>query len=124
MPVVIGIIPARYASTRLPGKPLADIHGKSMIRRVYERCAEAGVFARIVVATDDERIAAAVRAFGGEAAMTSPAHPSGSDRAAEVAAGIEADIVVNVQGDEPFVAPAMLEEVTRPLVEDASLPMC
>jgi len=124
MPIVIGIIPARYASTRLPGKPLADILGKPMIQRVYERCAKSGTFSRLLVATDDERVAEVVRRFGGEAVMTSPDHKSGSDRIAEAARGIEADIVVNVQGDEPFVSPAMLDEATRPLLADPTLPMC
>jgi 3-deoxy-manno-octulosonate cytidylyltransferase (CMP-KDO synthetase) len=124
MSTVIGIIPARYSSTRLPGKPLADIGGKPMIQRVYERSLMAKIFQRVLVATDDERIVAAVRAFGGEAVMTSVDHPSGSDRIAEAASGIDADIIVNIQGDEPFVSPTMMEEVVAPLLADPDLPMC
>ena len=109
---VFGIIPARYASTRFPGKPLAQLAGRSMIEWVYRRASEA--FDTVAVATDDERIAAEVRRFGGRAVMTSPDHPSGTDRCAEALTllqdetGTKADIVVNVQGDEPFVDPALL----------------
>jgi 3-deoxy-manno-octulosonate cytidylyltransferase (CMP-KDO synthetase) len=120
----VGIIPARYHSTRLPGKPLVDIGGKPMIRRVYESAARAAVLDRVLVATDDERIRAAVQAFGGLAVMTSPDHVTGSDRIAEVARGLEADVVVNIQGDEPFISPTMLEEVVAPLLVDTELPMC
>ncbi|HOX11451.1 MAG TPA: 3-deoxy-manno-octulosonate cytidylyltransferase [Spirochaetia bacterium] len=120
---IVGVIPARYASTRLPGKPLADILGKPMIRRVYESAARARVLDRLLVATDDERIAMVVRAFGGEAVLTSPDHPSGSDRIAEAIRDVRADIVVNIQGDEPFVSPTMIEEAVRPLLEDPTLPM-
>jgi 3-deoxy-manno-octulosonate cytidylyltransferase (CMP-KDO synthetase) len=95
-----------------------------MIQRVYERSLKARIFKRVLVATDDERIAEAVRAFGGEAVMTSIDHPSGSDRIAEAAKGIEADIIVNIQGDEPFASPTMMEEVVAPLMDDPSLPMC
>lgn len=104
----IAIIPARYASTRFPGKPLADIQGKPMIQHVYERTAQ--IFAACCVATDDRRIADAVEGFGGCAVMTSPEHRSGTDRCAEAldryeaAAGTSFDAVINVQGDEPFIA--------------------
>jgi len=103
------IIPARYASTRFPGKPLARETGKYLIQHVYERAAEASCFARVIVATDDRRIAEAVEGFGGDVCMTRADHPSGTDRIAEVAAGLEADIVVNLQGDEPQIRPELLE---------------
>ena len=109
----IAIIPARYASTRFPGKPLALLGGKPVIRRVYEQVA--GVLDDAVVATDDERIYDAVRAFGGRVEMTSPDHRSGTDRCREAydRLGAEYDVVVNVQGDEPFIRPSQLEAVKR-----------
>lgn len=120
---VVAIVPARFASTRLPGKPLALIAGKPMVQHVYERaCAARGV-ERALVATDDDRIAAAVRAFGGEVALTRREHPSGTDRVAEVAAGLDADVVVNVQGDLPFLDPALVEAALAPLLADGGLPM-
>ena len=88
---IVGIIPARYGSSRLPGKPLSDIHGKTLIERVHARACSARSLDRVLVATDDERIAAAVRGFGGEVALTSPRHPSGTDRLAEAAGTIEAE---------------------------------
>ncbi len=108
----IAIIPARYASTRFPGKPLADIMGKPMIQRVYEQAAQ--VFDHIMVGTDDERISDAVRYFGGNAVMTSTSHKSGTDRCAEALIKAEShfsttfDVVVNLQGDEPFIHPIQL----------------
>ena len=109
----IAIIPARYASTRFPGKPLAEIKGKPMVQHVYEKCSE--VFEHVVVATDDERIADAVKAFNGKVIMTSPDHPSGTDRIAEAAQTLSSefnfDIVVNVQGDEPFIDPTQLKQI-------------
>lgn len=113
------IIPARYASSRFPGKPLAELAGKPMVVRVCERARESGA-ASVHVATDDERIAAAVRAAGHAALMTRADHLSGSDRIAEAAALLalgDGDIVVNVQGDEPLVAPALIERVARLLGE-------
>lgn len=105
----IGIIPARYASSRFPGKPLADLGGKSMIERVYERVSS--VLDDVAVATDDQRIADAVKAFGGRAVMTSDKHRSGTDRVCEAAQilGTDADVVINIQGDEPFIAPSQIE---------------
>jgi 3-deoxy-manno-octulosonate cytidylyltransferase (CMP-KDO synthetase) len=120
---IVGMIPARYGSSRLPGKALAPILGKPMIQRVYERSAQATVLDAMVVATDDERIVRAVEAFGGHAVMTSPDHPSGTDRLAEAASTMEADIIVNIQGDQPFIDPVMIDEVTRPLIDDPSLGM-
>jgi 3-deoxy-manno-octulosonate cytidylyltransferase (CMP-KDO synthetase) len=106
---VLAIIPARYASTRFPAKPLATLGGKPIVQRVYEQAAK--VVERVVVATDDERIYDAVVSFGGEVVMTSPNHKSGTDRCAEAykKLGYEADIIINIQGDEPFVAPEQIE---------------
>lgn len=102
---ILGVIPARFASTRFPGKPLVNIWGKTMIQRVYEQCAKSNLFDELIVATDDERIEKEVIRFGGKVMQTNPSHESGTDRCAEVAAkfGTEYDIVVNIQGDEPFV---------------------
>ena len=118
---VTGLIPARYGSSRLPGKPLKMIGGKSMIQRVYERCAQATLLDDVVVATDDERIISAVEAFGGNAVMTRVDHLSGTDRLAEAAGKTDADIIVNIQGDQPFLDPKMIEEGVQPLLDDASL---
>lgn len=108
---VIGIIPARFASSRFPGKPLVDILGKTMIERVYHQASQASSLHRVVVATDDTRIFDHVTAFGGEVVMTSPHHASGTDRCAEVAALLldKVDIIVNIQGDEPFIAPSQID---------------
>src|ERR1700753_38145 len=107
---IIGIIPARYASTRFPGKPLALIAGKTLIQRVVEQCRQAKSLQDVVVATDDPRIAEAARAFC-RVEMTRADHPSGSDRIAEVASRCECDAVVNIQGDEPLIEPAVIEAV-------------
>ena len=120
---IIGVIPARYASVRFEGKPLALLGGKPMVQHVYERAAEAELFERLVVATDDERIRQAVESFGGAAAMTSPEHRSGTDRAAEVAAAVDADIVVNIQGDEPFVSPRLFDQLVEPFHDRPGLEM-
>ena len=111
----LGIIPARYASTRFPGKPLADLGGKPMIQRVYERVRP--TVDRLVVATDDERIRQAVEAFGGDVVMTSDTHRSGTDRCREACdkVGATADVVINIQGDEPLLDPAMIDEVAEAL---------
>jgi len=110
---VIGVIPARYASNRFPGKPLADILGKSMIQRVYEQCKKCELLSDIIVASDDERIVNHVQSFGGKAMMTSKDHQSGTDRCNEVAEQLNKnyDIIVNVQGDEPYINPSQIEEV-------------
>jgi 3-deoxy-manno-octulosonate cytidylyltransferase (CMP-KDO synthetase) len=120
---VIAIIPARFESTRLPGKPLALIHGKPMIQHVYERTATARGVERVLVATDDERVRSAVRDFGGEVVMTDSRHASGTDRIAEVAAGLDVDVIVNVQGDLPYLEPDMVERALAPMRGDARLPM-
>jgi len=122
-PRIVGIIPARYASTRLPGKPLKLILGKTMIQRVYLRCRASDVLEEVCVATDDRRIAESVEAVGGRAIMTSPDHVSGTDRLAEAVATISADLVVNIQGDQPFIDPKMIREAVTPLLEDAALDM-
>ncbi|MBS1936390.1 MAG: 3-deoxy-manno-octulosonate cytidylyltransferase [Bacteroidetes bacterium] len=111
---ILGIIPARHASTRLPGKPLVDIGGKSMVQRVVEQARLCTNLAGVVVATDDPRIAAHVSSFGGKAVSTSPDHPSGTDRCWEALVALGAsgyDAVVNIQGDEPFIAPEQIDEV-------------
>lgn len=100
---IIGIIPARYGSTRFPGKPLIDLKGKTMIQRVVEGASKSQRVAEIIVATDDQRIYDAVKSFGGKVEMTSEAHVSGTDRCAEVALRYEADVVINIQGDEPLI---------------------
>jgi len=123
MPRAIVIIPARYASTRFRGKPLADLWGKPIIQHVYERARRASLAEAVIVATDDERIAAVVRGFGGEVAMTRREHPSGTDRVAEVAGGLDCEIIVNVQGDEPLINPAHIDAVAAPLLADASILM-
>jgi len=120
---VIAIIPARYASTRLPGKPLLDIAGRPMIVRVAERARQVGAIHRIIVATDDQRVFDAVVAHNQEAMMTSPDHRTGTDRLAEVAAKLDAEIIVNVQGDEPLIEPATIEAAIAPLLADASIVM-
>ena len=111
---ILGVIPARYASSRLPGKPLVDIDGKSMVQRVVEQAKRSSRLAAVVVATDDQRIVDHVQGFGGEAVLTSAAHPSGTDRCRE-ALGILGDTrfhgVVNIQGDEPFIAPEQINEL-------------
>jgi 3-deoxy-manno-octulosonate cytidylyltransferase (CMP-KDO synthetase) len=109
---IIGIVPARFGSTRFPGKPLADINGKSMIQRVYEQSTKAALLTKVVIATDDERIMNHVREFGGEAILTSPQHQSGTDRCAEVIEKIGAkdwDAVINIQGDEPYIHPEQID---------------
>ncbi|MGH7933872.1 MAG: 3-deoxy-manno-octulosonate cytidylyltransferase [Candidatus Binataceae bacterium] len=120
---VIAVIPARYGSTRLPGKALADIGGVPMVVRVYRQASRARSLDRVLVATDDERIARVVREAGGEAEMTLGTHPSGTDRIAEVAGRIRADIYLNVQGDLPFIAPEDLDALAVPMVADDTIAM-
>lgn len=121
---ILCVIPARYASTRLPGKPLADIAGKPMISRVYERAAKAKLVDEVIAATDDERVKQAVEENGGRAMMTAKDHPTGTDRLAEVAAAYPGvDIVINVQGDEPLIEPSLIDELARAMMEDEKLPM-
>lgn len=125
-PSVIAIIPARYQSNRFPGKPLAKIKGKPMIQHVVERAKAVNMLSKVVVATDDQRIADCVESFGGEYVMTRADHVSGSDRLAEAAEILkisEHDVVVNIQGDQPLFPPEVVEQVATPLLEDPALPM-
>lgn len=122
-PRIVGIIPARYASSRFPGKALAELGGKPMVQHVVERAARAALLDEVMVATDDTRIAEAVRRFGGKACMTSPAHPSGTDRIAEVVRDTACDLVVNIQGDEPLIEPSVIDQAVAPLADDSSIGM-
>lgn len=115
------IIPARYGSTRLPGKPLVDIAGKPMVQHVYERALKVANVQVVIIATDDERIAEAARGFGASYVMTSPDHPSGTDRLAEVMAQVDADIYINLQGDEPLVRSADIEALVAGMLADTSV---
>ncbi|MFA7360715.1 MAG: 3-deoxy-manno-octulosonate cytidylyltransferase [Candidatus Kapaibacterium sp.] len=118
---IIGVIPARYASTRFPGKPLAILDGKSMIRRVYEQAFYSKLIDDVLVATDDRRILNEVINFGGNAVLTSKKHRTGTDRIVEAIKGIKCDIVVNIQGDEPFINPDIIDSTIFPLLKDKKL---
>lgn len=120
---VVAVIPARYGSTRFEGKPLVDILGKPMIQRVYEGVCESKLIEKVIVATDDQRIMEEVQRFGGNGVMTSPDHPTGTDRIAEVARKLKAEIVVNVQGDEPLIKGRVIDKAIRPLLTDETLSM-
>jgi 3-deoxy-manno-octulosonate cytidylyltransferase (CMP-KDO synthetase) len=109
MPKTVVIIPARMGSTRFPGKVLATLGGKPIIQHVYERSTDASLVSEVIIATDSEEVMRAVSDFGGRAVMTSPSHPSGTDRIAEVAATLDYDIIVNVQGDEPLIKPEIID---------------
>jgi len=119
--VVIGVIPARYGSTRLPAKALAMIHGKPMVQHVYERCLKSKLLNEVLVATDDKRIFDAVINFGGNVVMTSKKHKSGTDRIGEAVKNIKCDIVVNIQGDEPMIAPDNIDKAIKPLIQDKGI---
>ncbi len=120
---VVGVIPARYGSTRLPGKILAPIAGKPMIQWVYERAKESKLLRELFVAADDERIIACVEGFGGKAVMTGQHHQSGTDRIAEAVGKLQADIVVNIQGDQPMLDPRMIDEAVQPMLDHAEIHM-
>ena len=120
---ITAVIPARYASTRFPGKALAEIDGRPIIQHVYERTSKSKLVSRVIVATDDRRIADVISMIGGEAIMTSTSHETGTDRLAEVAAGLDAEIIVNVQGDEPLIDPAMIDSALQPFLEEFGLQM-
>ncbi|MFB3785326.1 MAG: 3-deoxy-manno-octulosonate cytidylyltransferase [bacterium] len=126
---VLGVIPSRFGSTRLPGKPLASIAGKSLIQRVYEQASSCRTLDWLYVATDDSRIAAELERIGGQAVLTSPDHPSGTDRIAEAVdileqqEGIRPELVINIQGDMPFVHPGMIDEIVDALRADPAVPM-
>jgi 3-deoxy-manno-octulosonate cytidylyltransferase (CMP-KDO synthetase) len=115
---VVVVIPARYGSTRLPGKPLVSLNGQPMVQRVYARAKLARRVDRVIVATDDERIVQAVTSFGGEARMTRTDHRTGTERVAEVAAHVKGEIFVNVQGDEPLLDPAAVDSAVAALLEE------
>jgi 3-deoxy-manno-octulosonate cytidylyltransferase (CMP-KDO synthetase) len=117
-----GIIPARYGATRFPGKPLAQIAGKTMIQRVYEQAQKAKHLEQVIIATDDERIFSASRAFGANVRMTSPDHRSGTERVAEVAEDLESPIIINIQGDEPLLQGQMIDDLIQTL-QDPSVVM-
>ena len=118
--IVIGVIPARYGSTRLPAKALAMIHGKPMIQHVYERCLKAKLLNEVLVATDDKRIFDVVINFGGNVVMTSKKHKSGTDRIGEAVKNIKCDVVVNIQGDEPMIASDNIDKAIKPFIQDKS----
>lgn len=119
----IGVIPARFSSTRFEGKVLADLAGKPMVQHVWERAKEARLLNDLIIATDDQRVAKVVEGFGGKVMLTSVDQPSGTDRLAEVVNPIDVKIVVNIQGDEPLVHPTMIDELVRALSEDESVVM-
>ena len=124
MSEVTVIIPARWASTRFPGKPLVNLRGKPLVQHVWERANRAKRVGRVIVATDDMRVAEAAFAFGAEVALTSPKHPTGTDRLAEVAGKLKsAAIILNVQGDEPDIAPSTIDRLVRALQDDPGLGM-
>ena len=124
MPEITAIIPARWASTRFPGKPLVKLRGKPLVQHVWERARRARLVDRVIVATDDMRIAEAAFDFGAEVALTSPKHPTGTDRLAEVAAKLKsAPIILNVQGDEPDIAPSTIDRLAKALQDDPLLGM-
>ena len=118
---ILAVIPARWASTRFPGKPIADILGKPMVQWVSEQAQKASLITEVVIATDDKRIYDVVLDFGGKAVMTSPSHQSGTDRVAEAVRNLECDIVVNVQGDEPLIPSENIDRVIKPLLDSGEL---
>jgi 3-deoxy-manno-octulosonate cytidylyltransferase (CMP-KDO synthetase) len=120
---IVAIIPARYASTRLPGKALADLDGRPMLEHVYRRVSAATAVSQVIVATDDLRIATRAQAFGGVVRLTKASHETGTDRVAEVAAALDCDVVVNVQGDEPLIDPGAIAELVAPFAGDRSVQM-
>ena len=119
--IIIGVIPARFGSTRFPGKPLINILGKPMIQRVYEQAKKSKLLSRVIVATDNEKIYNALKKFGGEVVMTSRKHKSGTDRIEEALNKINAEIVVNIQGDEPFINPMNIDKAVEPLIKDKNI---
>lgn len=120
---VVAVIPARWHSSRFPGKPLVEILGKPMIQHVYERACLSQFVADVWVATDDQKIFETVQNFGGKALFTSPSHQSGTERVAEVAQKISADIFINVQGDEPLIQPQAIDSLAKAMIKEPSIPM-
>src|SRR3989338_6566005 len=118
---VVGVIPARYSSTRFEGKVLADILGKPMLQHVWERARQAALLDDLIIACDDERVAGVAREFGAKVALTAKGHACGTDRISEVVNPLDVRIVVNIQGDEPLVHPTMINSVARALLDDKSL---
>ena len=123
LPKVLGVIPARYQSSRFPGKALSLLAGKPILQHVFERARQARRLSEIVIATDDERIYNSARSFHAAVIMTRPDHPSGTDRVAEIAARSSAGIIVNIQGDEPLIDPAAIDAAVEALLDDPSVPM-
>lgn len=115
----IGVIPARYASSRFPGKPLIDLNGKTMIQRVYEGASKSALLSEVIVATDDDRIFAEVERFGGKVVMTSENHRTGTDRCGEVASQLEADVIINIQGDEPLIDFRQLDQLLKAFEDES-----
>jgi 3-deoxy-manno-octulosonate cytidylyltransferase (CMP-KDO synthetase) len=122
-PKILGVIPARFASTRFPGKPLVEIAGKPMIQHVWERSRQSKLLDRVLIATDDDRIARSALAFGAEVCLTREDHPSGTDRVAEAAGTTDAEIIVNIQGDEPLIDPAAIDKAIVALLDDPKCEM-
>lgn len=122
-PRILGVIPARFNSSRFPGKALVSIAGKSMLQHVYERASQARYLTKLVIATDDDRIYSAARDFGASVKMTRSDHMSGTDRAAEIASAEQAEIVVNIQGDEPMIDPDAIDAAVLSMIEDEEVPM-
>lgn len=120
---IIGVIPARWGSTRFEGKVLAEIHGKPMLQHVFERAKKSRALNDVIIACDDERILKAANAFGAKAVMTSPKHPSGTDRIAEAVRSLKIDIVVNIQGDEPLIQPKVIDDLVKALQKDKACVM-
>ncbi len=120
---IIGVIPARWASTRFPGKVLQILRGKPVVQHVWERAGQSRRLDEVIIACDDERVRAAAEGFGAQAVMTSPDHASGTDRIAEAIAGRDADIIINVQGDEPLIDPAVIDQLADALLDDPAVPM-
>jgi 3-deoxy-manno-octulosonate cytidylyltransferase (CMP-KDO synthetase) len=120
---VLGVIPARFASSRFPGKALASLAGRPIVQHVFERAAQARYLHRVLIATDDERIAGVAKSFGAPVVITRADHPSGTDRVAEAASTTDASVVVNIQGDEPLIDPAAIDAAALSLLENPSLPM-
>ena len=120
---ILGVIPARFASSRFPGKALASLAGKPLIQHVYERARQARYLSKLIIATDDDRIAKAARSFGAQVQMTRPDHLSGTDRVAEAASSDHAQVIVNIQGDEPLIDPGAIDAAALALLDDPDLPM-
>jgi 3-deoxy-manno-octulosonate cytidylyltransferase (CMP-KDO synthetase) len=120
---ILGVIPARFASSRFPGKALAPLAGKPILQHVYERASHARYISKLIIATDDDRIAKVARSFGAQVQMTRPDHLSGTDRVAEVASSDHAQVIVNIQGDEPLIDPGAVDAAALALLDDPELPM-